>query len=504
MAGFENDILYGSNVDFRGVEPVVAQVTANGQLLIGATASPNIRVGALASAGGTIIITTGAGTIDLATSGSAVGNTITGDSGGALSPTAGNWNILGQQAGTLAVMDTIGSGSTLSIEDRTWITSFVVDQSATVGLRGTFTTIQAAITAASSGQNIFIRPGTYTEDLTLKDGVNLIGMSNSYSAVAPVIIRGKSTFTTGIASIDNISFVTNSDYISAISGSALLSYYRCYFNILTTGAFNLNSGRVNLVQCGSVSASGSTSMFTAINASTVSVFGSTLIGSSTTASTFANTSSITVRNSTLQDSITTSNTAVFEAHNSSFGRTSSAVNGLTHNSTASGCLAFNCEFLSPGDTYNISIGTGATLTLANCTIHTDLASGLAITGLGTLKYTGLSFAQTASTIDTTTQVPLVTSNDALKIKSPAAYPYTTVPQDAVILVDTSSARTITPLASPTTGQKHIIKDNVGSAAANNITITPSGKNIDGAASSTININYGSVTIVYGGSEWHIV
>jgi hypothetical protein len=92
----------------------------------------------------------------------------------------------------------------------------------------------------------------------------------------------------------------------------------------------------------------------------------------------------------------------------------------------------------------------------------------------------------------------------LVIKTPGAYPYTTIPQDAAILVDTSSARTIVPLASPATGQRHIIKDSVGSAAANNITVTPSGKNIDGAASSAININYGSITIVYNGSEWSIV
>lgn len=45
------------------------------------------------------------------TSGTGVANTITGDSGGALSPTAGNWNILG-----LSGSKTSGSGSTLTIK----------------------------------------------------------------------------------------------------------------------------------------------------------------------------------------------------------------------------------------------------------------------------------------------------------------------------------------------------------------------------------------------------
>ena len=47
----------------------------------------------------------------VSTSGTGIGQTITGDSGGALSPTAGNWNILG-----LSGSKTSGSGSTLTIK----------------------------------------------------------------------------------------------------------------------------------------------------------------------------------------------------------------------------------------------------------------------------------------------------------------------------------------------------------------------------------------------------
>jgi len=47
----------------------------------------------------------------VSTSGTGIGNTITGDSGGALSPTAGNWNILGRSGSK-----TSGSGSTLTIK----------------------------------------------------------------------------------------------------------------------------------------------------------------------------------------------------------------------------------------------------------------------------------------------------------------------------------------------------------------------------------------------------
>ncbi len=96
------------------------------------------------------------------------------------------------------------------------------------------------------------------------------------------------------------------------------------------------------------------------------------------------------------------------------------------------------------------------------------------------------------------------SGRVVKVTSPGAYPYTTLITDYVILVDSSSARTIVPLASPVTGTTYRIKDNVGSAATNTITITPSGKNIDGAASTTITTNYGSIDICYNGTQWIIL
>lgn len=69
MAGFDNDVMYAANVDFRGVEPVAGQVVADGQLLIGSTASPNIKVGIPTSTDGSITITPGSGTLNFATTG---------------------------------------------------------------------------------------------------------------------------------------------------------------------------------------------------------------------------------------------------------------------------------------------------------------------------------------------------------------------------------------------------------------------------------------------------
>lgn len=108
MAGFDNDVMFASNVDFTGNAAVTAQVTADGQLLIGATASPNIRVGSLASSGGTITITVGAGTINLETAGS--GGLLWSETSGAFAAAAGNGYIITNTAtATLPTAQPVGT-----------------------------------------------------------------------------------------------------------------------------------------------------------------------------------------------------------------------------------------------------------------------------------------------------------------------------------------------------------------------------------------------------------
>lgn len=102
--------MYAENVDFSGGKSPT--VTANGQLLIGSAVSPNIRVGTLSSSDGSITWNVGAGTISgVISGGTTVGKTITGDSGGALPPSSGNWNLLGTGSIT-----TSGAGSTLTTQ----------------------------------------------------------------------------------------------------------------------------------------------------------------------------------------------------------------------------------------------------------------------------------------------------------------------------------------------------------------------------------------------------
>lgn len=68
MAGFNRDTMYADNVDFTGSTQPSAQVTADGQLLIGSGVAPNIRVATL-TAGTGVSITNGAGSITIGLSG---------------------------------------------------------------------------------------------------------------------------------------------------------------------------------------------------------------------------------------------------------------------------------------------------------------------------------------------------------------------------------------------------------------------------------------------------
>lgn len=85
-------------------------VGTNGQVLIGATAA-DPAFATITSGDGSITFTTGANSLDMVVAGGAgVGKTVTGDSGGPLPPTAGNWNFLSGGGG----INISGAGSTLT------------------------------------------------------------------------------------------------------------------------------------------------------------------------------------------------------------------------------------------------------------------------------------------------------------------------------------------------------------------------------------------------------
>lgn len=96
---------------------------------------------------------------------------------------------------------------------------------------------------------------------------------------------------------------------------------------------------------------------------------------------------------------------------------------------------------------------------------------------------------------------------AVNYTSPGAYPYSVLDaSDWIVLVDTSSARTINLPNSSTNGRVYVIKDAVGSAGTNNISVTTPGGvvTIDGSTTYTMNVNYGSLMVFFDGSNYLVI
>ena len=81
-------------------------------------------------------------------------------------------------------------------------------------------------------------------------------------------------------------------------------------------------------------------------------------------------------------------------------------------------------------------------------------------------------------------------------------PFEAALTDYYLAVDVGEPTSIVLPVSPT-GTVFVIKDIDGDAATNPITITTA-TTIDGATSALINANYGSITLIFNGTEWNIV
>jgi len=121
----------------------------------------------------------------------------------------------------------------------------------TAGL-GTHTTITSALNAASAGETIFIREGTYTEDLTLKAGVNLVAWpGNEATEIVKIIGKCSASFE-GSASLSSLALQTNGDFCLEVTGANDTDVLLFKCNILCTNNTGINftsSNADSLIDC---------------------------------------------------------------------------------------------------------------------------------------------------------------------------------------------------------------------------------------------------------------
>lgn len=367
-----------------------------------------------------------------------------------------------------------------------------------------FTTIAAAYAsavAAGAPQTVSVQPGTYPEDLTLTAGINLTAFSCDALTPNVTILGNVSSSDAGHRSISGINLQTNADFAVSVTGSAatVVDIINCKIFAQNNNAiqFTSSSGssRINFREClGDIG--GTNAYFTHSGAGLLQFFGG-IYGNnsaSTTASTVSGSGAFNLKNAFMNNAFTTSGTAFAIMTNSEHH------GAIIHNGTGASDFTISCSSIDGGTASALSIGAGATAVLS--TVSVSSTNTNAITGTGTLESGNLSFNNSSSLINTTTQILLQGSNTATVVKIPGAYPYTIKPQDYSIPVNTGSARTINLPAAPTTGEAHIIFDDTGTAGTNTITLQGNGNNINGASSKTITTNFGSILAIFNGTQWN--
>lgn len=207
--------------------------------------------------------------------GSAVGETITGNVGGALSPTAGNWNIFGTStaAGTTPVQ-TSGSGSTLTVQvqksqaiaasDATKIglsnfnsSDFSVDANGFVsasatGYIRTITGTSGGAESPASGGNFNILGATALAGTT---PVVVAGSTNTETVKVQITQAIASTDATkvGLAAFDSADFTVDANGFVSGSGTGFIKTITGN----SGGAEGPSSGNFNILGTGSITVAGS-------------------------------------------------------------------------------------------------------------------------------------------------------------------------------------------------------------------------------------------------------
>jgi len=267
---------------------------------------------------------------------------------------------------------------------------------------GTHVTLASAMSAATSGQTIFLRDSV-TENVTITPGVNIAswdgGTLNTPSITGTLTMTGAGTST-----ISGIRLVTNSAAVIAVTGSAasILNLDNCYLSCTNnTGiTFSTSSASAQINIFNSAGDLGTTGIayFSHSSAGTLNFHNCymTNSGVSVTASTCSAGTTL-LKHTFFANPITSSGTAVLSSafcSYSAFGNTTALTMG------GSGAQSTTFDGYSTGTAAAISIGSTAAVT--SCQIGSSNAN--AITGAGTINLTDCTFTN-STTINTTTQTP---------------------------------------------------------------------------------------------------
>lgn len=370
MAGFSSvtgleSVVFADNASFDGTERG-GIMTTDGQFWIGATASPHVKLGTLTSPDGSITIGYSSPNVTLQVTGGAP-----------------YYSLTPYIVGT----DTHSQYSTIAAA----ITQAIADGA-----------------SASNPKNIHIKPkgSAYAENLTVVDGINLIGQGYQ------TVINGKISMTTaGSATISNLVLETNADFLLDVTGSAAsgLAVRDCFLNCTdNTGiSFTSSSGSssIQLDDClGDIGTTG-IALFVHTGAGALSCNNLRLgnSGGSSTAST-TSTGSVNLYYSLLPIPFATTGTGTFNIEFCEIITVSTNTTCLTTAGTGESKSLYSSY--DSGTASSISIGAGTTVNLRSATILSSNANVL--TGAGTLNYAFVTFVGSSSGHNVSSETPYAT------------------------------------------------------------------------------------------------
>lgn len=497
----------------NGASPTYASIGTNSGLTAhGVVISEGNSAFSATSSGtvGQVLTSNGSGSDPSFQTLSAAGS-LTPDSGAAVSAVGGTIPTLGYQAGTVQTTRTYNDGAgNFRVADQTWYTQYVVDASTTPGLKGTFQTIQAALDQAvtdgmayTNQKVIYVRVGSYSENLTIPGGAILVGetlalpIGGVITPLSNTIIIGNHTFSgISVNGFNNLVFeqTVSGDIFNGSSATAVLGYAKnC--TIINTGSGQILNGMTtsssfNFVDC-TFFAGGEATQFTCTNMASMNM----------QECTFANICDIN------QDSC-----ANLFLRNCTGLIPSAGVGTVTMGSGTS-IQAIGTWFIT-NNAYNITGTNIATGDLKQCTFVTGGTAGInTTTGAWLLDCCSTSGATVNPMFSNPATVRINTQIQGNIIASTLTAGDLTVSTNMYYIgvTSTASARTIdlptalTPGVTPTAGQVFIIKDQSGGAATNNITVTTTnGLLIDGSTTALINTNYGSLSFKFDGTNYFIL
>ncbi len=393
------------------------------------------------------------------------------DQGGAI--TADIIAVIGATNGSSKMIQTDNVSGNLVIEDRAFWTPYVVDSATTVGKKGTYTTIQAAINAViadgAGGPGkiavILIRPksGDYIENLNIGTAnISFIASTLTNQAASNVGVRiFGNVVMSGVSALyfQNISIISSTGQSITISEKTC-SFKDCYIESLTQAATTnlyMKSCRVQAATFISGSAQ---------------VLESCYLGTISTAST-----NLTLYNCREASIVLSGGAIVLDYGGMSYNSVSGISSGVSS--------FYGTSFSSPN-----AINATATINISGILGESSVNTSL------------------IGSNPTPQQTPQLQGN-ILHARRVAANATISRFDHYIGVTDTSSARTLTL---PSTGsattiayknQHFIIKDESLAAGTNNITIVTNGGLIDGLSSFVINTNGGAIEIVFNGTNYFV-